>query len=179
MQTFVSRPVVRELEGVADDPVHALPGVHLFLNRNLVVGVPALNRPPMLTYSPSVFSRNTDEVHVLRRAPLERAQPLVQQLHGPVVDVEIQLEARAQQNVAGVPVIGDTRVTQRADEHSVEVVTQHRVAVGRQGDAGREKVIRAPRQRLELEGPAKDLPDACKHAYRFGGDLFVRSRRRE
>ena len=48
----------RELEGVADDAMHAFPGVHFFLDRDLV-SVPALKRPPMLTYSPSVFSRNT------------------------------------------------------------------------------------------------------------------------
>ncbi len=38
MQTFVSPCALRELEGVPDDPVHALVGVDLFLNRDLVVG---------------------------------------------------------------------------------------------------------------------------------------------
>ena len=38
MQTFVSPLRRRELERVPDDPVHALVGVDLFLDRDLVVG---------------------------------------------------------------------------------------------------------------------------------------------
>ena len=38
MQTFVRPRACRELEGVPDDPVHALVGVDLFLDRDLVVG---------------------------------------------------------------------------------------------------------------------------------------------
>ena len=48
MQTCVSPLRLRELEGVPDDPVHALVGVDLFLDRDSS-SVPALKRPPMPT----------------------------------------------------------------------------------------------------------------------------------
>ena len=57
-----------------------------------------------------------DEVHVRGRAILQRTEALVEQLHRPVVDVEIELEARAEQDVARVPVVGHARIAQRADE---------------------------------------------------------------
>ena len=62
----------------------------------------------------------------LRAAILERAQPIVEQPHRPVVDVEIELEARAEQDVARVPVVGNARIAERADEDRVELVAQHR-----------------------------------------------------
>ena len=82
--------------------------------------VPGLNRPPMPTYRPSVFSRNTTNSHVGRAAALQRAEPLVEQHDRAVVDVEIELEARAEQDVAGVAVVGHAGVAQRADEDRVE-----------------------------------------------------------
>ena len=67
-----------------------------------------------------------DEVDVGAAAALQRAEPVVEQLHRPVVDVEIELEAGAEQDVAGVAVVGHARVAERADEHRVELVAQHR-----------------------------------------------------
>ena len=78
-----------------------------------------------------MFSRNTTKLTSFGAAVLERAQPLVEQLHRPVVDVEIELEARAEQDVARVAVVGHARIAERADEDRVEVVAQHVVAVRR------------------------------------------------
>ena len=41
--------------------------------------VPGLNRPPMPTYRPSVFSRKTTKLTSARAATLERTQTLVEQ----------------------------------------------------------------------------------------------------
>ena len=49
---------------------------------------------------------------------------------------------------------------------------QRVVAVRRDGDAGLEEVVGAPRQVLELERPPEDLADARQHLHRFGGDVF-------
>ena len=61
-----------------------------------------------------------DEVDVLRAAVLQRTEPLVEELHRPVVDVEVELEARAEQDVARVAVVGRARIAERADEDRVE-----------------------------------------------------------
>ena len=52
---------------------------------------------------------------------LEGAEPLVEQPHRPVVDVEVELEPRAEQDVARVAVVGHARIAERADEDRVEL----------------------------------------------------------
>ena len=102
-----------------------------------------------------MFSRNTTKSTSGGRAILERTEPLVEQLDRPVVDVEVELEARAEQDVARVPVVGHARIAERADEDRVELSRSIVVAVGRHGIAGREVVVGAPRQVLEVERPAE------------------------
>src|SRR6185312_6678864 len=60
------------------------------------------------------------EVDVLRSAPFQRAQSLVEKLDRPVVDEEIELEPRAKQDVARVTVIRNARIAKRADEDRIE-----------------------------------------------------------
>ena len=83
-----------------------------------------------------MFSRNTTKLTSFGAAALERAEPLVEQLHRPVVDVEIELEARAEQDVARVAVVGHARIAERADEDRVELPRSSVVAVRRNRDAG-------------------------------------------
>ena len=172
MQTLRQAVRLRELEGVADDPVHALEGVQLFLDRDFVVGAGLEAAADADVEALGVLAEH-DEVDVLRPAVLQRAQPLVEQPDRPVVDVEIELEARAEQDVARVPVVGHARIAERADEDRVELVAQHRVAVGRHRDAGLEEVVGAPRQRLELERSARTAADRAQHLDRFGGDFLA------
>jgi hypothetical protein len=160
----------RKVERVLHDPVDALVGVQLFLNRHLIVG-PGLEASADADVQPFRVLAKDDEVDVGRRPVLQRAQPLVQQLHRPIVDVEVELEPRAEQDVAGVAVVGDPRIAERADEHRVEIVAQHRVAVRRNGDAGLQVVVGAPRQHLELERPPEDVAGGAKNLDRFGGDV--------
>ena len=119
MQTFGQAARLRELEGVADDAVHALVGVQLFLDGNLVLGA-GFEPPADADIEPLGVLAKDDEVDVRRAAALERAEALVEQAHGPVVDVEVELEARAEQDVARVAIVGHARIAQRADEHRVE-----------------------------------------------------------
>ncbi len=158
---------LRELERVADDPVDALVGVELLLDRDLVVGA-RLEAAADADVQPLGVLAEDDEVDVRRRAILQRAQPRVEQPHRAVIDVEIELEPRAEQDVARVTVVGHTRIAERADEDRVEL-PQRRVAVGRHRDAGAQVMIGAPRQRLELDRAAEDVRCPPKHLHRLGG----------
>ena len=57
---------LRELERVPDDPVHALEGVQLFLDRDLVVGA-GLEAAADADVEPLGVLAEHDEVDVLRR----------------------------------------------------------------------------------------------------------------
>ncbi len=96
--------------------MHALVGVQLFLNRDLVFGA-GLEAPADADIEPFGVLAKHDEVDVVGAAVLERTEALVEQSHGPVVDVEVELEARAEQDVARVAVVGHARIAERADEH--------------------------------------------------------------
>ena len=176
MQTL-RRPLARgELERVPHDAVHALVGVELFLDRDFVLGA-RLEPPADADVQPFGVLAEHDEVDVGRRPILQRAQPIVEQPNGPVVDVEVELEPRAEQDVARVPVVGHARIAQRADEDGVELVPQHRVAVRRNRDAGLQVVIRAPRERLEIE-PASEHVARRAQAFTLRRSPRRRSHRR-
>ena len=119
MQTLRQPVRLRELERVPDDAVHALVGVDLFLDRDLVVGAGLEAAADADVDAFGVLAEH-DEVDVASAAVLQRAEPLVEQPHRPVVDVEIELEARAEQDVARVAVVGHARIAERADEDRVE-----------------------------------------------------------
>ena len=149
----------------------ALVGVELFLNRNLVVCA-RLEAPADADVQPLGVLAKHDEVDVGRPAVLEGTQPLVEQPHGPVVDVEVELEARAEQDVARVPVVGHARIAERPDEDRVERA-QVVVPVRRHRHLRFEVVVRAPGQVLELERPAESLADRGQDLERFGGDVLA------
>ena len=128
--------------------MHAFPGVHFFLDRDLVLGA-GLEAPADAHVQPLGVLAEHHEVDVRWGASLQRAQALVEQLHRPVVHVEIQLEAGAEQDVARVPVVGHARVAQGTDEDGIEL-PEGVVAAGGQGDARLEIVIGAPGQVFQV-----------------------------
>ena len=71
---------LRELEGVADDAMHALVGVDLFLDRHLVVCA-GLEAPADADVHALGVLAKDDEVDVFPAAVLQRAQTLVEQTH--------------------------------------------------------------------------------------------------
>ena len=147
-------PRLRELERVLDDAVNAAIRVHLLLNRDLVLGV----RPhPAAGADIEAFGvlPKHHEVDVAARAVLQRAETIVKQPDGPVVHVQIELEARAEQDVARVTVVRDARVAKRADEDRVEG-PQRVVPAARNRDAGLQVIVGAPRQLFE--GATPDRP---------------------
>ena len=77
MQTFVSPADAAICERVPDDPVHALVGVDLFLDRHLVRRARLEPAADADVDALGVLAEH-DEVDVLASAVLERRQPIVQ-----------------------------------------------------------------------------------------------------
>ena len=72
-----------------------------------------------------------------------------------------------------MPAVGHPRIAERADEHRVELVPQHRVPVRGHRDAGREIVVGPPRELLDLERAPEHVADTPDRADGFGYDLFA------
>src|SRR3954470_23031581 len=160
---------LREFERVANDPVNALVGVHFLLDCDLVLRA-GLEAPADADIEAFRVLPEHDEIDVRRRPLLERAQTRIEQLDGPVVDEQIQLEAGAEQDIARMPVVGHARIAEGADEDGVELA-QHGVAVWRNRDAGLQKMLGAPRQHLEIELPSEHSADGLQGFHGFGGRL--------
>src|SRR5262245_32565727 len=160
---------MRKLKRVRDDAVHALVGVHLLLYGDFVFGAglePAANAD-VQTFGALA---EHDEVHVAALAALQRAESIVEELDRPVVDVEVELEARPEEDIAGVAIVGHAWIAERADEHRIEL-PQQRVAVGRNRDAGLQIMIGAPGQHLELDRSSEHVSRAAQHLDGFSRDI--------
>ena len=177
MQTLVRPLALRKLERVLDDAVHAFVGVDLFLDRDLVVGARLEAAADADIHAFGVLPEH-DEVDVLPAAILQRAQAIGEQLDRTIVHIEIELEPGAEQDVARVAIVGDTRIAKRADEDRVELA-QHLVAVGGQRLAGLQIVIGAPREMLEIETAAEHVADGFQDLDSFRRDVLSRFRLRQ
>src|SRR5262249_11711409 len=63
-----------------------------------------------------------DEVDVFRAAALQRHQAIVQRLHRTDVGVEVEPEAKAEQDVARVVEVRNAGIAERAEEHRPRLV---------------------------------------------------------
>jgi hypothetical protein len=107
------------------------------------------------------------EVDVFRPHVLQRAQLLVEEADGTVVDVEVQAEAHSEEDVRGVAVVGDARVSHRPEQDGVEVGRQHGERVRRQRDPRLQIMIRAPFEVLEAQPAAGGGSGGFQGADRF------------
>ena len=112
-----------------------------------------------------------DEVDVLPAAILQRAQPIGEQLDRAIVHIEVKLEPGAEQDVARVAVVGDTRIAKRADEDRIELA-QQLVAIGGHRFAGLQIVIGAPREMLEIETASEHVADGLQDLDSFRCDVL-------
>src|SRR5215472_14305194 len=97
----------------------------------------------------------------------------MEQLDRSIVDVQIELDSRAEQDVARVSVVRHAWIAERSDEDGVEIVPQHRVTVRRDRDSRLEIVIGAPPQHLEVEPAAEDVAHAAEDFESLGGHLHA------
>ena len=138
------------VEGVANDALDAFAGVDVFLDGDLV-GSALLEEAADADVEPLGVLAKDDQADVAFGAVAKRGQTIVEQFHRPGVDVEIELEAQAQQNVGGVLIDGHARVAQRAEEDGVEFIAKHFDGAGGQRDAFPEVLVGAPVELDELD----------------------------
>ena len=150
--------------------MHAFPGVDLLLDRHLVFGA-GLEAAADADIQPFGVLTEDGEVDVCRRSPLQRAEALVEQPHRAVVHVKVQLEARPEQDVACVSIVGDPGIAERADEHRIELAEEI-VAVRGQRHAGLQVVIGAPGKMLEPQAEGEPLLDGGQHLDRLAGHVL-------
>ncbi len=161
MHTLVSPLAARILERVTHDAVHTLEGVDFLLQGDLILGA-RLEAPAHADiYTFGVLAKH-DEVDVTTRPVLQWTQSIVEQSHRSIVDVEVELEPGAEQDVARMPVVGYARITKRSDEDGLELLTQPTIAIGRQRFTSGEKVISAPRQVNEIQRLARRRATASR-----------------
>ena len=112
------------LEGVFDDPLHALSRVNFNLRSNLV-------RRSLLEHAAGVHIgafrvlANHSEVHVSGRDTLQRAKFFMKQLYWPDVGIQVQAEAHGKENLRGMLVVGNSRITDGAKQNRVEILPKH------------------------------------------------------
>ena len=110
----------RILERVTDDPVNAFPGIDLFLDGDLVLGAGFEPAADAGIQAFGVLAEH-DEADVSGPATLQRAEPLVEQRHRPIVHIQVERDPHAEQDVAGVAVVGHARIADRTQKDGVEV----------------------------------------------------------
>ena len=130
------------LERVTHNPVHALVGVDLFLNRDLVWRASFESSTDAHIHAFSVLAKD-HEIHVGACAALQRTEAIVEQVDRPVIDVQVELESGAEQDIARVPVVGHARIAQCANQDGVKR-SKRVVAVRGNRLAGGQIVIGAP-----------------------------------
>ena len=139
-------------ESVADDALDPFAGIHVFLNSDLVRG-PFLEESANTGVQAFGVFADDHQADVFFRAVAKRGKTVVEQLDGPGIDVEVQLEAQAQQNVGGMLVRGNARIAKRTKENGVKFIAQHFDSAGRQRDAFAQILVGAPIKFDEFERP--------------------------
>lgn len=126
--------LVGMLVGRADDALHAFAGVQLGLDGHLI-GSAAFELSANAGVEPLGVLAKHHEVDVLGTAVFQRGVAGIQELAGPVVDIEVELESGAEQDVLGVDIGGDTGIAQGAEKHGVIVVAEGLHFIRGDGDA--------------------------------------------
>jgi hypothetical protein len=121
---------LRVLERGADDPLDALPRVHVLLDADLVRR-PLLEDPAHAGIEPFGVLAEDHEVHVLPVVVPERAEPLGEAAHRAHVRVEVHREARAEQDLRGVLHVRHAGVSERPHEDRVEAGPGRKSALGK------------------------------------------------
>ena len=106
----------RVLEGRPDDPLDALAGVDVLVDRHLVRGTP-LELPPHPHVDPLGGLPEHHEIHVPRPPPLQRHEPIRQRAARPHVGEKVVPLAHPEEDVPGMLHPGNPRIPQRPQQH--------------------------------------------------------------
>ncbi len=111
-------------ESVADDALDAFAGVHVLLNGNFVRRA-FLEEPANSDVEALSVLAKDHQANVFFGPVAQRSEPVVEEFDGSGVDIEIELEAKTQQDVGGMLIRRHARVAERAKQNSVKLVAQH------------------------------------------------------
>ena len=134
---------LRIFKGVADDALHALARIQIFLHCDFV-GRSLLEIPAHSNVKALGVLAKDHEMDVLLGAIFQRRETLVEKNAGAGVDVEVQLKTQAQQNIGCMDVCRDARIPHGAEQDSVEIAMEHFHRVGGQGSAIAKIALGAP-----------------------------------
>ena len=160
------------VEGVADDALDAFAGVDVFLDGDLVGSSLFEEAADADVEAFGVFAED-HQVNVVGGAIAERGEARVEEFGGAGVDVEVELEAQAEEDVGGVLVGGDAGIAERAEEDGVELVAQHFDGAFGEGDVFAEEFVGAPVEFDELDGAVALGGGGLDDFDGYGGDFLA------
>ena len=159
------------LESGLHDPGDSLPSMNLLGNLSLV-REPTSSARPIPWYCPSVFSRKITKSMTARSAARRGDSRGWMSLTGRKLMYKSNRNRSAEQDIACVLVARHSRVSQRADENGVGLVSQVLEAWIRKGLPGLEIVVGRPGQPFDLErwhrpsGPRPRWRESCVYDLR-------------
>jgi folate-binding protein YgfZ len=154
------------LECEANDALHALTRIDVFLNRNFVGS-------SLLEYSArigidafSVFADH-NEVHVLRLNALQGAERIIEQAHRTEVCIQVHLESHAEENLFGVNIRRNPGISERTHHDGIKVAGQHGKTIVRDGGAIFEIAVGTPIEMREGNRSAGRFNDSDRLGNHF------------
>ncbi len=159
----------RELERGTDDPLDTLVRVDVFLDRDLVAraGFEVAAGPDI--HALRVLAKHIDQ-DVARRDVAQRRMPRIVEADGSQVDIQVEPEAQAEQDVARVLITGHARIAQRAEQDRV-MLAQLRHLVRRDRRASAQVALRAEIPFREVEPDVTLRGDVPQHLHRLARDV--------
>jgi len=140
-----------EVEGVADDALDAFARVDILLDGDLVGGVLLEETANADVETFGVFAED-HEVDFGEVAITERGETRMEEFGGAGVDVEVELETQAEEDVCSVLVGRDAGIAEGAKEDGVELVAKEFDRAFGEGDVFAEVFVGAPVELDEFEG---------------------------
>src|SRR5216683_6621601 len=139
-------------ESVADNALDAFAGVHVLLNGDFVRRA-FLEEPANSDVEALGVLAKDHQANVFFGPVAQRSEPVVEEFDGSGVDIEIELEAKTQQDVGGMLIRRHARVAERAKQNGVKLVAQHFDGPGREGHTFAQILVRAPIKLDKFQAP--------------------------
>src|SRR5260370_6553940 len=139
-------------ESVADNALDAFAGVHVLLNGDFVRRA-FLEEPANSDIEALGVLAEDHQANVFFGTVPQRSEPVVEEFHWASCDVEIELEAKTQQNIGGMLIRWNAGIAQCPEENGVKFVAEHFDRAGREGHAFAQILVRAPSKLDKFQAP--------------------------
>lgn len=159
-------------EGVAKDAFDAFAGIDVFLGGDFV-GRSLFEEATGANIDAFGVFPEDDEANIVAEAILERGEALVEQLSGAGVDEEIELKAKAEEDVGSVLIGGDAGIAESAEEDGVEFIAKHFDAAFGERDLFAQVFVSGPVEFNELDGAVVFGSGDFDGFDRDGSDFFA------